>query len=600
MSRAYRRALVVAAAGLLAVGTSAASLATATSATAGSTSHASKPAAVRYVVARQVCAPPTRPGLTSCQAVAEVPASATTPNAVAVTPAAAAPRTATTSPGALSHGPAGGYTPADLASAYHFSPTSGGRGQTIALVDADNDPNIRTDLNAFDAQYGIPAETTSSFRVVNGNGKSSPLPANDATQAFEESIDVEAARAVCRDCRLLLVEGKNAQLSTLARAAHTAIRLGATEVSNSYGGLEPPKRDVSHGTLARLQKLYTHKGVVVTASTGDEGWHGWDVANEGVHSPGTPLLPSAISSVVAVGGTSLVLDSTGSRSSETVWNNNGPHDSRASSDPTRASGGGCSHLYSANRWERDIKGWSHTGCGKHRLATDVAAIADPAHGFDIRDTFDSPSGQSWTMSGGTSLASPIVAAMWALKGGAHHEPHPALTLYGNLRHHPRSAVYDVHSGGNGYCGGDGVTTCLRAGGLNPHNTKFGVLDCGPGKKGHPSHPSECKAESGFDGPSGVGSPASLRLFTTLRLHAKAHHSKLKAHHTATFRASHVRDPFPGGHVVSLTWKWGHGGGKSHGTVAHHVFGHKGKTVVRLVLTDSYGISTTRKLHVKVK
>src|SRR4051794_36439515 len=47
-------------------------------------------------------------------------------------------------------------TPAQIATAYGISLSSAsGSGETIAIVDAYNDPNIKADLAAFDAKYGL-------------------------------------------------------------------------------------------------------------------------------------------------------------------------------------------------------------------------------------------------------------------------------------------------------------------------------------------------------------------------------------------------------------------------------------------------------------
>src|SRR5204863_1360920 len=77
-----------------------------------------------------------------------------------------------------------GYSPAQIRKAYGFDQISfgngtiaaDGSGQTIAIVDAYNDPNIAADLNVFNAQFGLPA---ADLTVVNQNG-GSRLPSTDA------------------------------------------------------------------------------------------------------------------------------------------------------------------------------------------------------------------------------------------------------------------------------------------------------------------------------------------------------------------------------------------------------------------------------------
>ena len=97
-----------------------------------------------------------------------------------------------------------------------------------------------------------------------------------------------------------------------------AAKLGATEISNSYGGTEEGG-DQSLGSAD-----YDHPGVVITAASGDSGYLNWDRLAEVFQAPGVPDLPASLASVVAVGGTSLTLKSSGARKRETVWNDSGP------------------------------------------------------------------------------------------------------------------------------------------------------------------------------------------------------------------------------------------------------------------------------------
>jgi subtilase family serine protease len=429
---------------------------------------------------------------------------------------------------AVSKGPAGGFTPADLASAYGYAPTRKVH-QTVAVVDAYNDPHALSNLNKFDAHYGLPRETSRSFRKVNQDGHATPLPTTDIGWAGEIALDIETVRAVCNSCKIVLIEARSASGANLAAAVNTAARLGATEISNSYGAPENPHEPASFAAA------YKHPGVVITASTGDDGWYDWDLANNGIKgaSDNAPNVPAAYPSVVAVGGTALSLRSNGSRQQETIWNENGLDDSVGlTSDgfwgAQGASGGGCSALYAAPAWQVGASGYASTGCGTHRLATDVSALADPFTGFDIFDTYSG----GWITAGGTSLASPLVASMWALAGGGHGVRYPARTLYDNLELRAGS-VYDVTSGGNSFCGGDSQTGCSAALEAethpptgNPNNlVNFnsiysggwaGLLDCGfpyDGSNGTIANDAQCNAVAGYDA-AGVGTPHGLALFST--------------------------------------------------------------------------------------
>ena len=133
-------------------------------------------------------------------------------------------------------GPAGGLTAGDLGTAYGLI-TTGGHGQTVAIVDAYNDPNINADLQAFDSHYGLAACSTTNgcLRVINQSGGTA-LPAHD-TQGWsvEESLDVETVHSVCQGCKIVLVEANSPANSDLATAENKAVGYGATEVSNSFG-----------------------------------------------------------------------------------------------------------------------------------------------------------------------------------------------------------------------------------------------------------------------------------------------------------------------------------------------------------------------------
>jgi hypothetical protein len=441
-------------------------------------------AAARYAKVRRVCPAPA-PGDASCFALALVPTRAGTRGAQAYALGA----------GAVAKGPAGGLTPVDLASAYGYVPAVGGSGQTVGIVDAYDDPHIETDLAKFDSEYGLPACTASNecLRKVNQSGAAAPLPAKDKRGwSLEMSLDVETVHSVCPNCKILLVEANSESLGDLAAAVNEAVSLGATEVSNSYGAPEGEMGAVE-------QAAYNHPGVVITASAGDSGYLDWDDLAEFAVAPGVPNAPSSLPSVVAVGGTSLKLGAKGTRKSETVWNNSGLPSGKGFKQYS-ATGGGCSTLFTAPAWQQSVPGWAVTGCGNKRLANDIAAVADPYTGFDVYDTYvyEPDFTPGWLTVGGTSLSSPLIGALYALAGGSHGVAYPAATLYAHLGE--AASLYDVASGGNGYCDGEAPGPC----GEPLVNEQLGDVDC--------EGTTACDAFAGFDGPSGVGTPNGLGAF----------------------------------------------------------------------------------------
>lgn len=485
-------------------------------------------------------------------------------------------------------GPAGGLTPKELASAYGYS-TSGGVGMTVGIVDAYNDPNILADLNTYDTNYGLPACGTTCLKVVSQTGSTTALPADDtAGWSGEETLDVEAVRAVCPNCKILLVETNSNSDTDLAAGVNEAVTLGAKVVSNSYGDQE------TYNT-SPVQAAYNHQGVVITASTGDDGWFGWDSMNAGGASNNLPNIPAGYSTVVAVGGTSLDLNQSGGRASETVWNNNGSWDYFGQTyGVTGATGGGCSTLFSAQAWQSHVPGWAATTCGTKRLAADVSAVADPLTGFDIYDSYTCTycGTPGWATYGGTSLASPVVAAMWALAGGAGGIKYPSLLPYGHLSDTTPS-LYDVTVGGNGYCDGLTVGDCSTS---NPNTWGYGMIDCDYTSTASPGTPStgtgQCDAAPGYDGPSGVGTPIGLKAFQPAQYATITLPALLPVATAETFSASKSKDPYPGGTISSYSWSWGDGTANSTGVSPAHSYAAAGTYTITLTETDSYGAKST--------
>ena len=537
------------------------------------------PLRTRHAQIRAICQRPA-PGHAACTALLRTPVAAAAPAA-----ASAAATTYTVNDGAASSGPAGGLTPEQLASAYSYDPSSGGDGQTVAIVDAFDDPKIEADLAEFDAHYGLASCTNANgcFAKVGQTGSPESLPPPDTTGwSVEISLDVETVHAVCPNCRVLLVEADDSSYQNLAAAVDEAVSMGATEVSNSYAGPET-------GQGAAEQAAYNHAGVVIAAASGDDGYDDWDLVNARKAPAEMPDTPATLPSVVAVGGTSLQLNSDGTRAAETVWNGNGPGDAVGLSRrrAVGATGGGCSTLFSAPLWQQSAAGFDAAGCGAKRLAADVAAVGDPDTGFDIFDTYNCGSeckaygigrGTGWVTLGGTSLSTPLISSLYALAGGADGVSYPSLTLYGHLS--DPSALFDVTEGGSGFCDGEPQGEC------DPP-PRFGHVDC--------EGTSACNATAGLDGPSGVGTPNGLGafkpLFPTAVITAP---STTVAGARASFSAGASSDPYPGGSITRFVWQWGDGTAGSDGgsPTSTHTFLAPGSYPVTLAVTDNYGLTST--------
>ncbi|HME04755.1 MAG TPA: PKD domain-containing protein [Solirubrobacteraceae bacterium] len=523
------------------------------------------------------CAAPP-PGRMACFALVRTPVAAATPASAGATPYVV-------DSGASSPGPAGGLTPEQLAGAYGYEPSSGGAGQTVGIVDAYDDPKIEEDLGTFDTKYGLPACTTQDgcFKKVGQTGSTASLPAADTTGWSEEiSLDVETVHAVCPHCKILLVEADSPSFSDLATAVNEAVSLGATVVSNSYGGSE-----LEAGAFE--ESAYNHPGVPIVAASGDTGYYGWTSVNDLIRGPEAPNTPASLPTVVAVGGTSLRLNPSGTRASETVWNENGPGDEFGPlvEPPLGASGGGCSRLFTAEPWQRGVAGYAATGCGTARLVADVSAVGDPATGFDIYDSYECGPGcefsrveGGWATFGGTSLSAQLIGGLYGLAGGGDGVSYPALTLYGDTA--DASSLFDVRSGGNGFCGGEPLALC---GEPNLLFAPPALVDC--------EGTTSCNAAPGFDGPSGVGTPDGLGLFKPeLPTAVITPPGSLAAGTPASFNAGSSRDPYPGGTIASYSWNWGDGTADSVGVSPSHTYAGPGNYEVTLTVTDSYGLTST--------
>jgi streptogramin lyase len=320
------------------------------------------------------------------------------------------------SPALYGNGFEGGYSPENLRSAYDLPSTSAGYGQTIAVVDAYDDPNAESDLAVYRREYGIPECKASSgcFHKVNQTGGTS-YPAPSKSWAKEISLDLDMVSAICPNCHILLVEATENTDSDFAAAENEAATLGATEISNSFGGneLSEPDEDV---------EAYDHAGIPIAAAGGDDGY--------GVSSP------ASNPNVIAVGGTALTPATNARGWEETVWyhlDEEGVY---------TGTGSGCS-LEAKPAWQKD------TGCAD-RTTNDVAAVADentPVSAYDSYETAD-----PWRLPGGTSVATPIVAAAMALANAYTRSLPGAEALYDEAAQKGTGALDDVVSGSNGSCG----------------------------------------------------------------------------------------------------------------------------------------------------
>ena len=320
-----------------------------------------------------------------------------------------------------------GYSPAQIAHAYGFNQITfnngtikgDGTGQTIAIVDCADQPNIASDLATFDAMYGLPAPP--SFIKVNGQGGTT-YPAPDANWGLEISLDVEWAHAMAPGANILLVEAVNGDWLSAVNYARS--QPGVAVVSMSFGSNE-------WSTESSFDSYFTtpagHSGVTFVAASGDSG------------SSGAPEYPSVSPNVLGVGGTNLSTDSLGNYISESGWSGSGGGLSTAETQPTYQAG-----LTIAN-------GNSTISAGGMRASPDVAYDGSGSSPFAIYDTsFYS----GWLQVYGTSAGAPQWAALIAIANqGRALNGLTALDGVGQtlpmVYQLPQTDFHDITSGSNG-------------------------------------------------------------------------------------------------------------------------------------------------------
>ncbi len=322
--------------------------------------------------------------------------------------------------------PHSGLSPCQIQDAYRLPSQVAGAGRTVAIVDAYDNPNAESDLAVYRTQYGLPACTTANgcFKKLNQTGVASSYPTGDPGWGIEISLDLDAVSAACPLCHITLVEANSSSTLDLDVAEDTAAAQNPTSISNSWGAGEFAGEHTLDGH-------FTHAGIPITVSTGDGGF-------------GTAW-PAASPTVTAVGGTELVQDSSTRGWSETVWS---------------GAGSGCSSQEAKPAWQTD------SGCPSNRTIADVSALAG-SPGLAIYDTYGT--GGTWLDYGGTSLAAPLVGAVYALA-------YPDYTSAVTYTH--AASLFDITSGSTGSCGGSYL----------------------------------CTGVTGFDGPTGLGTPCGTSAF----------------------------------------------------------------------------------------
>ncbi|HEX3606428.1 MAG TPA: S53 family peptidase [Candidatus Dormibacteraeota bacterium] len=350
------------------------------------------------------------------------------------------------------------YQPSQLRRAYDLDPLlkdgKDGHGRTIAIVDSLGAPNIAADLHGFDAALGIPDPP--SLRIITPAGAPPPFDLHSAAAgvwALETTLDVEWAHAMAPGARILLVvtpipetEGLTGFPQIVSAERYVVDHGLADVISQSFGSAEATF--ASPAVIAGLRSAFVaaeRHDVTVLAATGDTG--------STLHLPNAaccypvPVVswPASDPLVTAVGGTRLQLDATGHRTAkDTVWNDGAGG----------AAGGGLSSVFARPDYQDPVR----DVVGGRRGIPDVSLTAALSGAAVFLFTLPTPGGPAggWSIAGGTSLATPILAGIVAIADQVAGHRLGLLNdhLY-RIAGHDSSGLVDVTSGTNA------VTICVK-------------------------------------------------------------------------------------------------------------------------------------------
>ena len=302
-----------------------------------------------------------------------------------------------------------GWRPIDLQTRYNLTGSLGkGSGTVVALIELGDLPTASSDLATYRSTFGL---GTASFFKYNESGQQSNYPESceDFGWCVETDLDIQMVSATCPKCTIYLIEGGNCGgvVCGLENAEATAVKLGATILSNSWGC-----SSLNYGENcgdSNFPSYFSAPGVAYLASSGDDGYN-------------IILWPAALANVLAVGGTQLALS--GSTYSETVWD---------------GAGAGCATTTTKPSWQHD------PDCSGKTIS-DISAEAGCSPG--VAEYISSYGG--WTGVCGTSVASPLTAGIVGLAGNASSIT-GGKTFWDLKRRKHKKELHVITSGNDGSC-----------------------------------------------------------------------------------------------------------------------------------------------------
>jgi len=352
-----------------------------------------------------------------------------------------------------------GYNPTQMQTAYGLNALYAkgwdGTGQTIIIVDAYGSPSIQSDANLFSAIYGLPPLTSSNFQVYYPGGV--PTVTNSGW-AEETSLDVEWAHAVAPGANIALVVAPDASSLDIAEfwaienpevfTSYANFDLGYV-ISNSWANFEI--LDVLYGGKSTLltefdmTELAAALGISTDFASGDWGDNVAEIYDSyGITVPPSVVMPASSPFATGVGGTSLFLNSSDHVQLQTGWGNNltrltdvapnPPFDPPINLGFIYGAGGGTSAAWPLPSFQSSLG-------GSWRQVPDISYVADPYTGVNIVVTIGGET-QIGAI-GGTSLATPMFSALWAITNQAAGTAAPLGQAAPYLYALPAGAIWDV-------------------------------------------------------------------------------------------------------------------------------------------------------------
>ena len=309
-----------------------------------------------------------------------------------------------------------GFTAQQLQTAYGLNPVlTHGAGTIVALIEAGDYAAATNDVATYRNQYGL---GTANLVRYNENGQQSNYPptCRNYGWCFETALDMDMVSAACPKCTIYVMEAKGG-ISDFETAEQTAVNLGATILSNSWSC--PNDWDCGD---SNFPNYFNHTGVAYLASTGDNAYN-------------TIGAPSDLDTVIGVGGTQL--ETSGSGFTETIWND---------------ASAGCADMAVVGA-NVPKPAWQHDKGCTSRTDGDISSQSGCSPGVAIYSGIYG----GWNGACGTSVASPFLAGVMALKGnqakmngGEHFWKLTATSRNKN--------IHAITSGSDGSCGGSYLCT----------------------------------------------------------------------------------------------------------------------------------------------